>query len=544
MPNKNEIQKIHYYLNLVVKKRWFVIVSFCLAMIAGIYVALISPPRYQANTMILVEPQRVPSDYVKSLVTIDINSRIGTISQQIMSRSNLEKIIKQFNLFSAPEEQKMFIEMKLKNLQKRISVQVTRSGRESNSFSISFRGKDPEKAMNIANTLASYFIDANLIIREQQATGTSDFLEDELGAMRRRLEEVEETLKNFKKKYMGELPEQLTTNLAIFGRLQEQLPEKEKNLRATKQMLASLTQSKIDSQPIQNFELISNDDSPFAADTTDSEKLNELKEKLADLKTRYTDKHPDVVTTSKAIDELEAKINEESMSTDEDASLEPETQIEPVEIEGQDIFSIQKAELERDISAQEIEIAHIRKQIGVYEARVENTPKREQELMALQRDHKNIQNSYNSLLSRKLEAEIAVNMEKKKKAEQFRIVDHAKMPEEPISPNLIMLLLVSLAGGFGIGIGLIIALDFLNDSIRKPTDTDKLGIPVLATVPRIIHPRDRIIKRVNLAMTGLFLSIDFLLFACFALLTRKGVGPAIEFVQKFVDIEEIINRIS
>jgi polysaccharide chain length determinant protein (PEP-CTERM system associated) len=544
MPNKNEIQKIHYYLNLVVKKRWFVIVSFCLAMIAGIYVALISPPRYQANTMILVEPQRVPSDYVKSLVTIDINSRIGTISQQIMSRSNLEKIIKQFNLFSAPEEQKMFIEMKLKNLQKRISVQVTRSGRESNSFSISFRGKDPEKAMNIANTLASYFIDANLIIREQQAAGTSDFLEDELGAMRRRLEEVEETLKNFKKKYMGELPEQLTTNLAIFGRLQEQLPEKEKNLRATKQMLASLTQSKIDSQPIQNFELISNDDSPFAADTTDSEKLNELKEKLADLKTRYTDKHPDVVTTSKAIDELEAKINEESMSTDEDASLEPETQIEPVEIEGQDIFSIQKAELERDISAQEIEIAHIRKQIGVYEARVENTPKREQELMALQRDHKNIQNSYNSLLSRKLEAEIAVNMEKKKKAEQFRIVDHAKMPEEPISPNLIMLLLVSLAGGFGIGIGLIIALDFLNDSIRKPTDTDKLGIPVLATVPRIIHPRDRIIKRVNLAMTGLFLSIDFLLFACFALLTRKGVGPAIEFVQKFVDIEEIINRIS
>ncbi len=206
MAEKQEILKLFYYINLVLTKRWFLIIPFCISMVVGLYFSVISPEIYEAGTLILVEPQRVPTDFVKSIVSSDIESRISTIKQQILSRTNLEKIIGQFNLFSGPGQENMFMEDKLQSLRKRITVSVTRARRGSDAFSVSFKGQDPEVVMHIANTLSSYFISENLKIREAQASGTSDFLVDELDLMRGRLVEVENRLREYRIRYMGELP--------------------------------------------------------------------------------------------------------------------------------------------------------------------------------------------------------------------------------------------------------------------------------------------------------------------------------------------------
>ena len=169
MQERDESFNIGYYIDLVFRRRWLMIIPFCLAMIIGIYLAVTLPRIYQSSTLILVRPQRVPESYVQSIVTTDIESRISTISQQIMSRTSLEKIIDQFNLFMEPENDNMFAEDKIASLRKRISVKVMRERRDADAFSSSFKDKDPEKVMSITNALATYFINENLKQREAQA---------------------------------------------------------------------------------------------------------------------------------------------------------------------------------------------------------------------------------------------------------------------------------------------------------------------------------------------------------------------------------------
>ena len=221
MQAREEAFKLGYYIELVLKRRWLIIIPFCLAMIVGIILVFTLPKTYEADTLILVRPQRVPEKYVSSIVSTDIESRINTISQQIMSRTNLENIINQFNLFSEPHHDKMFIEDKIANLRRRIQITVERSrdrrNQSADAFSIYFTGTNPEVVMRVANGLASFFINENLKVREAQAVSTSDFLEDELKTMRKRLEVVEQRLKDYRKNIHGCLARAVGNQSADFG---------------------------------------------------------------------------------------------------------------------------------------------------------------------------------------------------------------------------------------------------------------------------------------------------------------------------------------
>ena len=531
--------KIDYYRGLIFKHRWLVIIPFCVAMCIGIYLSLTLPRIYQSNTLILVEPQRVPSNYVKSIVTQTIESRISTISQQILSRTNLEKIMNQFQLFSKPEQENIFKEDKLEAIRKRIEIQVSSKGRQgTNTFAISYKGSDPQTTMKVTNTLATYFIDQNLKVRESQATGTNIFLDGELKTVRQRLAKIEETLKIYRMKFMGELPEQLQTNLTILSRLQEQLTEKQKDLRETRAMMATLEQQ-IDSVPdfsANDSLLFFEDDS--AAGGENSFEIEELKATLARLKLRYTDRHPDVVRIKNTIAKLEAQIeadaeaNAAEMPAD---TTEPEISAGLGEMGFQNLQNVQKDEMAREIRRKKNEIAELTRQIDLYQQRVENTPIREQEMVSLKRDYGIIKNSYDSLVQRKLEAEIAVNMEKKQKGEQFRIIDHAALPEKPYSPNVEMLFAFSVAIGLGIGGGLIFLLDLLNTSLKLPQDYEtRFGLPVLATIPSIQQPGQRILRRINQGLTVVSLSVAAALIAGFSLLTSKGVDFALELVRSYI----------
>ena len=157
MEEKKEIALIGHYFQLVLRKRWFVIVPFCLAMAIGFAWANRAPKIYEAKTLILVEPQAVPGDVVRPIVSRDMSSRIATINQQITSRSNLEKIIGQFQLFAKPEQQKLFMEDKLESLRKRIMVNVTQTRAPAGAFSIAFQASDAEQTMKVANALSSLF---------------------------------------------------------------------------------------------------------------------------------------------------------------------------------------------------------------------------------------------------------------------------------------------------------------------------------------------------------------------------------------------------
>ena len=494
MNKKDESIKIDQVIDIILRHRWLIFIPLCMALMAGIYLTHTLPRTYISEALILVRPQEVPVDYVQSIVTSGINARINTISQQILSRTNLEKIIESLNLFKDEKYSSMRMEDKIINIRKNIHISlarmtVSKRQKSTGAFTISFKGENPSTVLKVTNELVSHFINENLKVREAQALGTSDFLEDELKNIRTQLEGVEETYKTYRKKYMGALPEQLETNLRILDRLQDQLLAKQQLLADSKSRLFALTNSDAGTG-----------DDPIS-------KLKYLKQKLSELKVKYTDEHPDVQRLKKMINNTEAAGNK---STDKKKG---KSKI--------DFYAAQRsANVKKEIKKIRLDINKINKQIAVYQQHVENTPKREQELMSLQRDYQNIKDIYNSILKRKLEAEISVNMERKQKGEQFRLVDPPRLPVTPIAPDMRKLFMFTIAAGLGVGAALIFMLEFLDTSIRKIEDVESfLGVPLLCTVSTI-HQKNRA-KKIWLyrVLTVISTFITLLLLAYFAFLT-------------------------
>jgi len=513
-------------------------VPFCLAMIVGMVLAVKLPKIYEANTLILVQPQRVPEKMVTSLVDTDIESRISTISQQIMSRSNIERVIERFKLFSDPGSRDMFMEDKVADLRKRIKVDVgrTKTRKDAEAFAISYQDRDPRTSMQVANGLATFFIDENLKVRESQAVGTSDFLESELETMRKRLEEQEERLKKFREEHMGELPEQLDSNLKILERLNQQLAQKEESLRSARVSLVGLESELSARQGALSSMPAPPGAQPTGRESEDQMSLDQLRDKLAGLRSSYTDQHPDVVRLNAKIEKLQkeqvANPGAEKAAGGSTAGAgrfaSAQLNVEAVR---------QRTQLTGAFKALEADIAKLNQETRDYQRRVEATPKREQELLTLRRDYENIKSSYNSLLNRKLEAEISVNMEKKQKGEQFQIIDAARLPERPISPDLRKLFMITIAAGLGLGLGLVFLLDMADTSVRHLDRLEEeTGLPVLATLPRIFQTSDRRQHRVRQTVTAVAVVIALTLTAAFAVLIFNGVESTLELVRHYARV--------
>jgi polysaccharide chain length determinant protein (PEP-CTERM system associated) len=291
-----------------------------------------------------------------------------------------------------------------------------------------------------------------------------------------------------------------------------QLNEKQESLRNERSRL-----SVIEGQIESNRKYLMQS-STGVSETGDSVSLEQLRVQLAALQSSYTDNHPDVVRLKSRIADLEKKYKSGELQAS--ANLPGQASADPSVLMAQkslDEHRRQQSEARMEIQNLEVEIANIERQIKDYQQRVERTPRHEQELLTLQRDYSNLKQSYDSLVNRKLEAEIAVNMEKKQKGEQFSILDPARLPEKPISPDLRRLFLLMLAAGLGLGAGLVALLDFFDSSLKKPESLEaELGVPVLATVPRIHQPKDIWRKRLNAIATAVSLIVAVCLLAGFA----------------------------
>ncbi|MBA3035274.1 MAG: protein GumC [Desulfobacterium sp.] len=534
-----ELRKINItpeaILDIVLRRRWILLVPLSIALMVGIYLSLTLPRTYEAKTLILIEPQRVPENYVRNIVNSDPSDRINSISQLIMSRTSLEQIIKQYDLFTKPEEQRMYLEDKIEGLRKRIDVGITRAGRSgADAFSISFRSAEPEKAMRIANQLATYFIDENLKVRESQALGTSKFIESELQTKKADLAKIEEALTQYKTGYMGGLPEQLNTNLSILKNLRDELIEKEKAIRDIKNNLSTMQQQ----QAMMNQQMSSSSMDLFGGDDLSmddsSSEIDQLKAKIEELKIKYKEKHPDIQALLEQIARLEAKQAAEKSS--EEPMEVPETSTQDVfGMGGDQLFAMQSGELRNELLQKELEIKNLQAKAEYYSKLIDDTPKREQELLTLNRDYSNIKASYESLLNRKIEADIAVNMERQQKGEQFRIIDPAVIPEKPISPNMKILSLLVIAIGLGIGGGITVSLELLNTSFQSPEEVEaSLGLKVLTSIPEIknakIIYRDRVNNLASMAYSAFVLG----LFAAYGIIGSKGPDAIAAAIRKII----------
>ena len=344
------------YLEILRRRMWYVIIPFALVMTGASIYAIAAPRQYKASTLVLISPQKVPANFVQTTVTSQVEERLQTIAQEVMSRTSLEKIITEIRLYEK-ESKRLSKEEIIELMRKNIKVELPKKG-EKGFFSISFIGNDPNTATTVANRLSSLFIEENLKIREQQAAGTTEFMVNELAEAKAKLDQMEVSIK------------------------QKRRPKKDL-----------------------------------------------LKRELENLRTKYTDNHPDVIAMKKKIADLEKN-----------------------------------------------------KDMGQFE----QIPEAEQDMGAVGREYQSMKLTYEILLKKNQEAQQAENLEKRQQGEQFRVIDPAIVPEKPFSPDIPKSLLIGLFAGLASGLALAFMREQMDRSFNDADDVEiSLGIKVLATIPKI-----------------------------------------------------------
>lgn len=448
------------FLKILWRRKWWVVLPSAVGLLVAAVVLRELPRVYRASTLVLVEPPKVPADYVKTTVTTSIQERLKTIEQQITNRNNLERIIREMNLYPDLRSAGQ-IEEAIRKARRSLALQV----QGNQVFRIFFSARDPKVAAASANLIADLFIQGNLKLRENQAQGTTNFLEQELGQFKRDLEAQEAKIAAFKKRHMGELPEQRDTNLRAVEQLQTKL---QINIDA----LDKAETRKI----LLQREIASLRPAGSAAPAT-PERLQQLRAQLSDLRSRYTERHPEVIRLEAEI----ARLEDAYRNAPPPQEPPPETTVvDPTLRAEQDslVFEIRRLKTEQERILQEI---------ARYRERLENTPNVEAGLLSLTRDYDDSKSSYYSLLDKHREAELAERLEERQQSEQFTILEDAVPPREPYSPNSLMVLAVGLGLGGVLGIGLAF---FRQETDETYTDSDSLqedfpAVPLLAVIPRL-----------------------------------------------------------
>ena len=471
-----DIKKI---VNLFWLRKERILTVFVVVFALGVYLAQSLPDIYRSNSVILVTPQKLPAFYVHSPVAGAIDQRVRSTSEAILGRTRLKQIVEEFNLYPTITG----IDGRIGKLRRNIQIDI----RRNDTVAISFDHTIPEKARQVADRLGVLFVNENLEIREQLATGTTTFLNVEVDRLRKVLEREESEVNLFKAQHRYELPEQLDANLRTLEQFRSQLQGNTLRLSSLQERKASLGKQLAESQY-----MVSGVGRPNSAEGQPGfpawRSVDDRKLQLEDLLTRYSEKHPDVVRLKNEIQSLEAEARSQPQTK---GSVSTPVARNPV----QQMLLKQIEELNLEINSVRLANEMLTGQIASYQARVENTPLRAIELSKVSRAYEITLKKYQDLQGKSIESQLSENMEKKQKGEQFQLVDRANLPQEPVAPNRLRIFLVGLAAALAGSFGLAFLRETLNTSFKRGDELrDYTDVPVLATIPAI-STRGRILEQ-------------------------------------------------
>jgi polysaccharide chain length determinant protein (PEP-CTERM system associated) len=480
-------------LEVVKRRRWWVILPATVIALAAAVASSKLPKRYESEATILVESQKVPERYVTDNATTDIREVLLLMTDAILSRTQLLQIIDEFGLY--PQERKHWAPDQLAGLMRsNITVEPTEKTTDPkglNAFRISFAGSDPNSARAVTNRLTTLFIQENNADREEQSTGTTMFLADQLEAAASDLKQQEARVRDFKMTFLGELPEQQQGNLAILSGLQAQLQNTMAGLARAREQQGYLQSLLSQYQDIAAAGVpVSGTAVATPAETIKAE-LARLQNAKAELLGRYTAKYPDVVKINEQIKETEAVLAA-ATATQEKAKAEtgqgsPKPANPPEE-------NAATAQLRSQLEANRIETQNlleeqkqIQSRIEEYQRRLNLTPVREQQLADLLRGYDLSKRNYDDLLSKKTESERATTLIRRQQGQRFRIVDPPSLPLRPSASARVKMSLGGLGAGIAVGLALAFLVEFRNHSLRDEHELRRLfAFPLLLGVPQLL----------------------------------------------------------
>lgn len=525
----NAALDMNYILSAIRRRIWYFLIPTVLISVAALAVAVYLPPVYRSEGTILIEAQGIPQDFVRTTVNSYIDQRLQTISQIVQSRSNLVSLLNQFNLYAKDREDDTTAEL-VDRMRENIFTETIAgvdpdTGKETVTvaYTVGFQGENPRQVREVANRLISLYLEENMKTRTEQAETTYKFLEERLAELEAEIKNTEAKLAEFKEEHLHTLPELMELNLNNLERTRDNIAARQELIKSliNRQVVLeeqlgviepnfSNTSTQTEVESLRNqYVALKATLSPNHPDVirlksqleslgavVDSEgaleeKNDELiikRQQLATAESKYADKHPDVVRLRKEVAELEKSIDELG-------------ELQTIGVPGKDAkptnpayldLSMQIRANKGDIEKEKLALDKLEEKYQEIEARVEATPRVEQQYLSLQRNYRQAQAKYSETLAKLQAANEGVELEEENIAEKMTLIDPPQTPEKPHKPNRMLIVLAGVILALMSGVGCGVLAEFLDQSVHSTKDVSQLAqAPMLAVIPRIRSREDR-----------------------------------------------------
>lgn len=505
--------EIDDYVAILRRRWWLLLLPAILGSALAYGVSLMLLNRYTSRSLVLVERQQVPDNFVQPVISTNLDQRLASLEEQILSRTRLQPLIQNFGLFKEKEifdltrfkpvvgllarlmgqGSEASTEWRIEQTRAAIAVKPVQSVIQDPrgglpGFYVDFTYSNRQTAEQVCDRITSMFIDEDIRFREQAAQGTTDFLDNQLQDAKRQLDQQDARLAQFEQKYLGALPDDTQTNLSVLTTLNTQLEGVSESIQRTaqdKNYLESLLDQQLESLKAVNSKTTTPTD-------TLQKQLTQMEAKLVQLKSEYTDKYPDVVNLESTIAVLKKKIQDQNQSNAKKSSSISKADLttqQPLPEEPQQIIQL-RSQLRADgdnLKALYAEQKQLKGKISLYQSRINMSPAIEQEYKQITRDHQSAVTFYDTLLKKKQESTMASDLQRRQQGEQFRVMDPADLPATPSFPNRPLFGLAGLGLGLMIGLGFIWLLEGRDRILRTERDVETLlGVPALAAVPSVV----------------------------------------------------------
>jgi polysaccharide chain length determinant protein (PEP-CTERM system associated) len=472
---------------------WLLPTTTFLGAAIGLALTFVLPKKYTSSTVVLVEPPTVSKEVVPTLVTEDLYHRLASMKEQILSRSRLQPIIEKLDLYSE-ERGKKHMEDLVDKLRQSIDVSLMEPmagsmDRQPPGFHVSVTFNDSRIAQQICTEITSMFMEQNAIRRTQQAKVTTQFLTQEVDEAKAKLDEQDAKLAQFKRQYLGSLPEEQQSNLSLLTGLNTQL-------EASTQALSRAQQDKAFNETLLSQQEATQKAAQSGTQSQESldQQLTSQQTQLAELLAKYTPEHPDVI-------KLKAQIEDTKRRITAAAENKPATNANP----GTARESPQIQQLRAKIKLDDVSIAdavkhqgQIQEEIRQLQGRVQASPMVEQQLKELTRNYQTASDMYNDLLKRQQNSSMVGELENKQQSETFRVLDPPSLPLTASFPKKIVFLGGGATAGLALGLGILYLLALTDKAMYSERDVELcLKLPVLTMIPSkdmamsgaVSHPR-------------------------------------------------------
>lgn len=470
------------YMGILRRGWWILLIPALLGPILGYGVSLFLPEKYTSQTLVLVEQPKVPDRIIPPIVIEELAQTLGTMKEKILSRARLEPIVKDNNLFGQ-DAKRLPMEDLVTRMRDSVKITpVTAIGSRDGGvpgFTIAFTYSDARTAQLVCNQITAMFIEEDLKRREGNAQGTADFLESQLQEAKRKLDEQDAKLAEFKRRNIGQMPGNEGVSLQLLMSSMAQLDATTQAISRTQSDKAY--QETILQQQLAAMQTAPDGTSPQALD----KQMATLQAELVQLEGRYTPDHPDVVKKKREVAQLQERIAEQSAAV---KKAPPERTQTTTALEPPSIMQLrnQIRLLNQTIAEKTRDQARLQENIRTYQARVQLSPQIEQEFKELTRDYDTAMGFYNDLLAKKTSSEMSIALITKQQGQYFKIMDPANLPASPSYPNRLLFAGGGLGGGLGLGLGIVLLLEMKDKAMRYEADiVHFLDLPALAQVPVI-----------------------------------------------------------